>query len=43
MENNTYEVTCIECGTTIGVTSCEITATSMSLCESCEHIEQITR
>jgi hypothetical protein len=33
---NTYEIHCVECGTSIGVTSCEITATSMHLCEPCE-------
>ena len=34
-EDEAFEVHCEECGDSIGFTSCEITATSMTLCWPC--------
>jgi len=31
-----FEIFCTECGKSIGRTDCEITATSMALCEPCQ-------
>ena len=30
-----YDVRCCECGTRVGVTSCEVTASSMAVCDNC--------
>ena len=31
-----FECFCIECGDSIGFTTCEITATSMAVCQPCQ-------